>query len=181
MGISNPSTAVVVTTVLLLVAATVTDIRFRRIPNYLTFPAIAAGLAIRSFSEGWTGLILGVAGGILAPVILLLLRLFRRLGLVFLTLAVAVGPLRAPAAGGLAMLVSAVAGGVLALAVMLRPGTAGARLLSPFFLGIPVLQKVYPASGPAEGGELPAGMTPIPYGVAIAVGTLLTLGGLRCS
>jgi prepilin peptidase CpaA len=100
MGISNPSTAVVVTTVVLLVAATVTDIRFRRIPNYLTFPAIAAGLAIRSFSEGWTGLILGVAGGILAPVILMLLRMFRRLGMGDLKLAVAVGALLAPRLAG---------------------------------------------------------------------------------
>jgi Flp pilus assembly protein protease CpaA len=78
------------------------------------------------------------------------------------------------------MLVSTAAGGFLALAVMLRPGTTGARLLSPFFVGIPVLQRVYPASAPGE-AELPVGMTPIPYGVAIAVGTLLTLGGLRWS
>jgi prepilin peptidase CpaA len=180
MNISNPSGPLVVTAVLLLVAATVTDIRSRRIPNFLTFPAIAAGLAIRSFSEGWTGLLLGVAGGVLSPVILMLLRMFRRLGMGDLKLAVAVGVLLGPAAGGLAMLVSTVAGGLLALAVMLRPGTAGARLLSPFFVGIPVLQRVYPASAPGE-AELPAGMTPIPYGVAIAVGTLLTLGGLRWS
>jgi prepilin peptidase CpaA len=178
VNVPTPSAPIVVTTVALLLAATVTDVRFRRIPNWLTFPAIAAALAIRSFSQGWSGLLLGVAGGVTAPLVLMLVRAFRRLGMGDVKLAVAVGALLGPAAGGAAMLVSAVCGGLLALAVMLRPGTAGARILSPFFLGIPVLQRIY-AAGPPAPGEATARMTTVPYGVAISAGSLLTLATLR--
>jgi prepilin peptidase CpaA len=173
VNLSTPSTPVVVTTVLLLVAATLTDVRSRRIPNTLTFPAIAAALVIRSLAGGWTALLWGAAGGVIAPLVLMSVRAFRRLGMGDVKLAVAVGVLLGPAAGAAAMLASAVFGGALALAVMLRPGSAGAHLLSPFFVGVPVLERVYGAgpSTPERGTSSPT----LPYGVAISAGTLLTL------
>lgn len=176
MDIPNPPAPIVVTTAVLLLAALIADVRSRRIPNVITFPAIAAALVIRSFHEGWAGVAATVAGGVAAPAVLMLLRAFRRLGMGDVKLAVAVGALLGPAAGAAAMLVSTLVGGVVALAMMLRPGSAGARMLSPFFLGVPVLQRVYAASDLSEPSGSPATM---PYGVAIAGGSLLTLGILR--
>jgi prepilin peptidase CpaA len=94
-------------------------------------------------------------------------------------LAAAVGALLGPAAGALAMFISCIAGGLLAFAFMLRPGTAGARYLSPFFIGVPILSRVYASSTTEESSETPIAALTIPYGVAIAVGTLLTLGALQ--
>ena len=184
MHIPSPSDPLVAIAVALLVGATITDVRSRRIPNALTLPAIAGGLLIRSFSEGWTGLLAAVGGVLAAPFVLLAIRGFRRLGMGDVKLAAAVGALLGPVAGGLAMLVSAVAGGLLALVFLLRPGTEGARALSPFFLHVPVLERLC-ADPAAPGAAGPAGASAaaitIPYGVAIAVGSLLTLGVLRWS
>jgi prepilin peptidase CpaA len=161
----------------LLLAAMAVDVRSRRIPNALTFPAIVAALVIRASLEGRAGVAAAVAGGIVAPGVLMLLRAFRRLGMGDVKLAVAVGALLGPAAGAAAMLASAAVGGALALGAMLRPGSAGARALSPFFLGVPVLERVYRATDPSETPVAPTAT--IPYGVAIGVGSLLTLAILR--
>ena len=178
VNIASPSAPIVGTAVALLIGATVTDLRARRIPNYLTFPAAGAGFALHSVQEGWWGLALALVGAVTTPGVLMLLRAFRRLGMGDVKLAAAVGALLGPAAGALAMLVSCIAGGLLAFAFMLRPGTAGARYLSPFFIGVPILSRVY-SSSTEESSETPIAALTIPYGVAIAVGTLLTLGALQ--
>ena len=178
VNIASPSAPIIGTTVALLVSATVTDLRARRIPNFLTFPAAGAGIALHSVQEGWWGLALSLAGALMAPGVLMLLRAFRRLGMGDVKLAMAVGALLGPAAGALAMLSSCIAGGFLAFACMLRPGSAGARYISPFFIGVPVLSRVYSASTEPS-SETPIATLTIPYGVAIAVGTLLTVGALQ--
>jgi prepilin peptidase CpaA len=178
VNIASPSAPIIGTTVVLLVGATVTDLRARRIPNFLTFPAVGAGVVLHSVQEGWWGLALSLAGALMAPGVLMLLRAFRRLGMGDVKLAMAVGALLGPAAGALAMLSSCIAGGFLAFACMLRPGSAGARYISPFFIGVPVLSRVYSASTEPS-SETPIATLTIPYGVAIAVGTLLTVGALQ--
>jgi prepilin peptidase CpaA len=176
VNIASPTAPIVGLTVALLFGATVTDLRSRRIPNFLTFPAAGAGLVLHALQEGSTGLALSLTGAVVAPGILMLLRVFRRLGMGDVKLSAAVGALLGPAVGGIAMLATGVAGGLLALGYMLRPGSAGARALSPFFIGIPILSKVY-ACG--ETSSVPTPKLTIPYGVAIAAGTLLTLGILQ--
>lgn len=177
MKLHLPSDLIVLMCVALLVTATFTDIRSRRIPNWLTFPAMALGFAIQSFLQGWAGSLAAGAGALTAPAVLMLVRAFRPIGMGDFKLSMAVGVLLGPVAGALAMLVSAVAGGLLALAFVLRPGSAAAQSLSPFFLGVPVVGRAF--SAPASERSKPAAT--IPYGVAIAVGTLLTLGVLRWS
>ena len=41
----------------------VTDLRWRRIPNFLTFPAFGAALVVRIVFHGWAGLGFALAGG----------------------------------------------------------------------------------------------------------------------
>jgi prepilin peptidase CpaA len=178
VNIASPSAPIIGTTVALVIGATVTDLRARRIPNYLTFPAVGLGLVLHSVQEGWWGLALSLVGAVTAPGVLMLLRAFRRLGMGDVKLAIAVGALMGPAAGALAMLVSCIAGGFLAFVCLLRPGSAGARYLSPFFIGVPVLSRDY-ATTSEPSSETPIATLTIPYGVAIAVGTLLTLGALQ--
>jgi prepilin peptidase CpaA len=109
----------------------------------------------------------------------MLVRAFRPIGMGDLKLSIAIGALLGPATGSVAMLVSAVAGGILAIAFVLRPGSAAGRSMSPFFIGIPVLGRAF--SGPRADSAPPVATMTSPYGVAMAAGTLLTLGVTRWS
>ena len=101
VNVASPSAPIIGTTVALLIGATVTDLRARRIPNFLTFPAAGVGVALHSMQEGWWGLALALVGAVTAPGVLMLLRAFRRLGMGDVKLAMAVGALLGPAAGAL--------------------------------------------------------------------------------
>lgn len=46
-----------------LTAALLTDIRRMRIPNWITLPALLAGLSLHLIIEGWNGLLLSLGGG----------------------------------------------------------------------------------------------------------------------
>jgi len=62
---------------LLAVLAGWTDVRSRRIPNWLTVPGLIAGLAVNSTLDGWSGLknsLLGVGLGLLLLLPFVLLR-----------------------------------------------------------------------------------------------------------
>ncbi len=50
------------------VCAAISDVKERRIPNLLTYPALAAGVALQGVLHGWRGLLLGLGGGLLCHV-----------------------------------------------------------------------------------------------------------------
>jgi prepilin peptidase CpaA len=168
-------------TILLLGAAVATDLRSRRIPNTLTLTAIAAALAGRAVVQGWPGLVIALSGAVIAPLLLFGLHAGKGLGMGDLKLSAAVGALVGPAVAIVAMLASAVAGGVLAVILMARPGGPLSPLVSTFLIGVPRFTK--PARVPTpihtpngqSAGPAPSEPATMPYGVAIAVGTLATL------
>lgn len=159
-------------TVSLVGAAVVTDLRWRRIPNVLTFPAFAAALIVRAVFQGWVGLGFGLAGALVAPALLLLLRGGHRIGMGDLKFAIAIGAIVGPLLAVATMLASTVAGGVLALCMML--GEPLRQLLDTLLIGLPFSKKKHMRKPPAT-AETPATST-VPYGVAIGAGSLLTLG-----
>jgi len=167
---SNPAGAA--TTVLVVAIAAVWDVRTRRIPNALTFPAMGAGILLSGLADGWIGLLAALAGAAAAPAVLLALRLGKRLGMGDLKLAMAVGALTGPLVGGLAMLLATLSGGFLAILWMFRPGTAAAKNWSPFLVGVPILGKKYSAASP---DDEPVATVTIPYGVAIGIGAVLAV------
>lgn len=165
----------VVFTVLLLGAATFTDLRWRRIPNYLTFPAIGFGLVLHLVVNGWEGLLLSLGGMIAAPLILVLVHLGRGIGMGDIKLAAALGALMGPILGALAMLLSMIAGGFLAIAWMMKEwGYFGHGSVKS---GVSRALTGKTGRADDETGETdePIGKMTIPYGVAISCGTLLTL------
>jgi prepilin peptidase CpaA len=159
-------------TVLVVSVAVVTDVSRRRIPNVLTLPTVGVGLLIGFVTGGGWGMIAALMGAMFTPSVLMALRLGNRIGMGDVKLAAAVGSLVGPAVGALAMLLATVAGGFLAIAWMLRPGTAVSETLSPFLIGLPFLGRKYAAA--QVGDESPATIT-IPYGVAIGIGSLLAV------
>src|SRR5947208_14404728 len=60
--------------------AGVTDARWRRIPNWLTYPAILVGIILHSIAEGWHGTRLSLLGTGLGLGLLLPFVLVRSLG-----------------------------------------------------------------------------------------------------
>jgi prepilin peptidase CpaA len=168
---STPSVIIGCVTLSLLIGAMVIDVRSRRIPNWLTLPALGAGLAVRSIWGGPQELLMGVAGVFAAPACLLFLRGFRPLGMGDMKLAAAIGALLGPKVGALAMVISGVAGGLLAIGYLFRTKSTALSLFSPFFIGVPFLKRPFTN---AEASEEPEEPVAIPYGVAIGAGTLLT-------
>jgi Flp pilus assembly protein protease CpaA len=71
------------------------------------------------------------------------------------------------------MLITAIAGGLLAIATLLKPGGSLSQLFSTILIGLPFLKKNKGEDVPVEFNQ-PASAT-MPYGVAIGVGSLITL------
>lgn len=162
------------TTVLVGLAIT-TDLLWRRIPNSLTFPAFFAALILRIYFQGWLGLGLALSGAVLAPTLLLIMHGGRGIGMGDLKLAAAVGAIVGPILAVAAMFLSAIAGGILAIGVLLTYGSPLRNLLSTFSIGLPFRKKKAQQSDSnpeTTGDSIPK---TIPYGVAIGVGSLLTL------
>ena len=102
--------------------AAVSDIRERRIPNRLTYPAMIAGLALQVAFHGWRGLLLGVEGGVFFGGVFLIFYLVRAMGAGDVKLAAALGCMAGPAASFHLMYATAIAGGALAIIFMMLSG-----------------------------------------------------------
>jgi prepilin peptidase CpaA len=170
----NPSTLeklCAVLTAVVVVGAIITDLRSRRIPNVLTFTALGVALAVRLVFQGWLGLGIALTGAVIAPGVLWLMHLGRGLGMGDLKLAAAVGAFLGPIPALVAMLCSAVIGGVLAIALLMRRGQILSEFFSLFLIGLPFMKRRKSVNSPAN---VPA-VTTMPYGVAIGIGSLTTL------
>src|SRR6058998_1552323 len=107
--------------VLVLLAAQA-DVRTRKIPNRLTFPALLLGLATHLALDGGVGLKASLAGMAIAGVALLPGWLLRWMGAGDVKLMAAAGAWLAFPHAVIALLASLVAGGVVAAVVALRRG-----------------------------------------------------------
>ena len=108
----------------LLVAALAarSDVRERRIPNRLTFPALLLGLLTHLALGGREGFLAALAGAAVAGAVLLPGWLMRWMGAGDVKLMAAAGAWLAFPHAVIALLASLVAGGVIAAAVALRRG-----------------------------------------------------------
>jgi prepilin peptidase CpaA len=153
------------------------DLSVRRIPNAITITAMLLGLSGHLAVGGGSGLVWSAAGMAVGLGILLLPFLFGGMGAGDLKLMGALGALLGPGPVFEIALVSAMAGGLIALLVAMRRGVAGAALERSLGFLRPRSWAVA-ASSPQASAPLPGALGTIPYGVAIGVGTwICTLGG----
>lgn len=150
-----------------------TDIRHRRLPNTLTIGGALAALAARLVVGSRAQLVDGLAGGVLASVVLLV---------PFLTAAAGGGDLKMLFAAGAAVGYTNVlwllwylslAGLLLAVAMQVAGLTQGARLRH-------AVRRLFDVTYDARAGraQLPPRASPsgrVPFGVAISIGLILTL------
>lgn len=155
--------------VLVMLGASWTDLRSRRIPNWLTISGIIAGLVIRM----WMGpgpVLSGLLGVALALLLALPFFVAGVLGGGDAKLLMAVGAFMGPGDLAAASLVIALTGGLVALVEAARRGVLLPTLVACGSLIVSwVTFGRRPASRSAAGGE----RLTVPYGIAIAVGSLL--------
>src|SRR6266566_6889956 len=104
------------------VCAAISDVKERRIPNLLTYPALVAGLLLQGILHGWQGLLLSAGGGLLFGGVFLLFYLVRAMGAGDVKLAAALGSIVGSSATWPVMFATAVAGAALAVWFMVWSG-----------------------------------------------------------
>jgi prepilin peptidase CpaA len=154
-----------------LVAAAVSDLRSRRIPNVLTAGAFFLALTVRAFT-GWDGIAEGLLGASLALAVMLPLFSMRGVGGGDAKLLIMTGAFLGPRAFLVALLCTALAGGVMSVIAAMRSGV----ILPVLFNTGSLLKWVFTLGRCGERMTLASpGAVSVPYGVAIAIGSTLAL------
>lgn len=155
-----------------LAVATLTDLRSRRIPNWLVLPFLAAGIAVNSWIHGWHGVGQSFAGFALGAAIYGLLFCLGGMGMGDVKLCAAIGAWIGPSQLMVALVITGLAGGVMAICWAASRG----------FLG-----NLFSGSADLVFGLKKRGLRPhhelvlsnprarkMPYAPAIAIGTLVS-------
>ena len=152
----------------------VKDFRGHRIPNWLTYSGLGAALVVRTGLGGWTELRGGLAGMLLAGGIFLLLFLIGGLGGGDVKLMAAVGAWVGMAQVGILLVISAIAGGLLAIGYVLVH-----KRLFESLRNVVELVRHHLTEGFAPHPTLNVQQEStlrLPYGLAIAIGTFYCVG-----
>ncbi|HEX4945674.1 MAG TPA: prepilin peptidase [Blastocatellia bacterium] len=146
------------------------DVKNRRIPNKIVLVALVCGLTIKTFEDGWSGLQSSVAGCLLAFGLMLVLHFFGAMGAGDVKLFGAIGSIIGLGLVLKTFVVVVMLGAVLAMISMIYTGTARITMQRVILILVGFL----------PGWKMPRyEVTPdrhtIPYGVAIMLGTLISL------
>lgn len=157
-------------------AGAVQDVRSQRIPNWLTYSGLVAALTIRCVLSGWPGLKSGFAGVLVGGGIFFLLFLVGGMGGGDVKLMAAVGAWAGAERALLILIATAIAGGMLGLCYMVFRKQVVATLLNTA-----ELIRHHLTSGlrphPVLNIQEPGSMR-VPFGLAIALGTLYCAGNV---
>ena len=152
------------------------DVGTRRIPNSITVGGFAIALVLRVSTGGTEALVSGLLGALLAFLLTFPLFLLKGMGGGDVKLLTAAGAFLGPYRTFVALLATAVVGGVLAIAVSLYRRRLGRSLVGTFTVVRGLALKAL------SGGEVNAvptleteGAVTVPYGVAIAAGSVIGL------
>jgi prepilin peptidase CpaA len=162
-------------TVTVVLAATVTDIRSRRIPNWLVAPFLGAGLFMSAYLHGWSGIQQSLLGIGTAIAILGIFCYLGGMGMGDLKLCAAVGAWVGPMQLIAVLVMMAIVGAVMAIAWAIMGG-----FLSQTMGGMVSLLSGFWRRGvrPHATLTLDNPLTrKIPYAPAIAIGTILSFIG----
>ena len=152
--------------------ATVTDLRSRRIPNWLVYPFMIAGVAASGWKYGLHGIGQSLSGFALGAVLFGVLALMGGMGMGDVKLLAGVGAWVGPSQLVLAAVLTGIVGGIMALCWAIAGG----------FLG-----ELFHGTGDLIFGMKQRGLSPhptlvldnpksrkMPYAPAIAIGTLIS-------
>ena len=159
-------------TLIVLAVATFTDLRSRRIPNWLVFPFLLAGIVVSAWLQGWHGIGQSFAGLGLGLLIYGSLFWMGGMGAGDVKLCAAIGAWIGPSQLFLALVIAGMAGGIMVLC-----WAAFGGFLKELFTGAGDLVFGWKERGTLRDPEL-ALTNPMkrkmPYAPAIAIGTLIS-------
>ncbi|MFI5116668.1 MAG: prepilin peptidase [Terriglobales bacterium] len=177
--------ALLIVALALAITAAVFDVRQHRIPNWLTYPGIALGVVLRGVLFGWKGLGSAGEGLLLTGGVMFLFYAVRAMGAGDVKLMAAIGSLVGPGVGPevapgvgsghgiVVLLATAICGGVMAIVISVYRGRMGETLKNLgsvlWFHARTGLQ-----AHPELNLDNPTALR-MPYGLAIAAGTLYAL------
>ena len=160
---------VILTTILII--AVVNDLRFQKIPNILTFPAMVLAIAYNSWFSGLEGFLFSIEGIGLGMAVFISFHLFGGMGAGDVKLMGAVGGFLGPKGVFIAFLFTALTGGIYSLVILAFHGYLRGTLkrYGTMFKSYILTQKIVYVSASNKESKLR-----LCYGVPIAMGTLLT-------
>jgi prepilin peptidase CpaA len=156
--------------VVLSMAAAYTDLRWRRIPNWITVPGFFLGLGLNVVHGGWAGLKSSLLGAGLGLLLLLPFVVLRSLGAGDWKLAGAVGSFFGPGALIDLLLASVFVAGVMAVALVIYKGRVRETMRNLKHLVGSLATFHLP--GPEVSLDNPRSLK-VPYGVALAFTVVL--------
>jgi len=159
-------------TVVLLATATVTDLRSRRIPNWLVVPFLLAGIAASSWRDGWHGMEQSVYGLGLGLLLFGIFAWMGGMGMGDVKLCAAIGTWIGPEQLLIALVITGIVGGIMAICWAIAGG-----FLGELFSGTGELILGLKDRGMRPHATLSldnSGTRKMPYAPAIALGTLLS-------
>jgi prepilin peptidase CpaA len=155
----------------LAIIITYYDVRYRRIPNLFVLATLLSGILLNVIFNGWDGALASLQGCGLAFGLMFILHLLGAMGAGDVKLFAAIGSVIGANLVLPTFLVVALTGGVLAIVAMVRAGSVRTTLhgVLQIFVGM------------MPGWQMPRFAVPadkrhtIPYGVAITLGSLISL------
>jgi len=154
-------------TVVVLGVAVFTDLRSRRIPNWLVLPFLPLGIAVSAWFHGWHGVVQSLEGVAVGVVTFGILFVLGGMGAGDVKLCAAIGAWIGPGQLFIALVLTGLAGGVMVIA-----WAAYAGFLKDLFTGTGDL--VFSGAKRAEVTLSNPLRRKMPYAPAIAIGTLFS-------
>ncbi|MCU1295221.1 MAG: type prepilin leader peptidase family protein [Bryobacterales bacterium] len=158
--------------VVVLSVATVTDLRSRRIPNWLVLPFLVAGIVVSAVNQGWHGVGQSVMGLGLGAILFGVLCWMGGMGMGDVKLLAAIGAWIGPGQLMIALVLTGIVGGLMALCWAIGGGFVG-ELLSGTGELLFSIRKRGLRPHPELVLENPLARK-MPYAPAIAIGTIIS-------
>ena len=159
----------------LAVIITYYDVRYRRIPNAFVLATLLSGIIVNSIFGGLEGTLASLGGCFLAFILMFIMHVFGAMGAGDVKLFAAIGSVTGAAYVFPMFLIVILTGGVLAVVSILRAGAVRST----------AMRVVQILVGLMPGWQMPRFAVPadkrltIPYGVAITLGSIITLAVVR--
>jgi prepilin peptidase CpaA len=167
-----PTPVVLWPILVLVLVATATDLRSRRIPNWLVLPFLVAGLAVSTWLHGWTGLKESLLGLLMGGLLFGILAVMGGMGGGDVKLCAAIGAWIWWQQMLVALVLTGIAGGIMALCWAAAGGFLGELFSGAGNLVFAVGKRGWKPD-PEQNLDNPRARK-MPYAPAIAVGTLLS-------
>jgi prepilin peptidase CpaA len=162
-----------------LVEAAIIDGLQLRVPNWLTFHFVAGGMAYACWAGGTQALLWSMAGASVGLLTLLPLYAIGGMGAGDVKLMAGLGAWMGPALTLGAFVASAITGGVFGLAMIVASGDWIRHWAMFQTIGHEIISIRDPAQLAQRAGERKKSMMLLPYGIPIAVGSILYFGWMR--